>query len=395
MEVDLASGYPDRVWCTATGDAATGGNCRQNSAYTFPNYQFPYGTTDGTTPKYVNTAPYYYRMQTAQYCLPAGTDCRSGSAITTAHTLQVVEFCTDSELTDCAAGSAVTAAHTFSGVRWCSDAGTLQTCQRKKTGSFVHAKHLGTTRSDSGSFAAVPNEGQITVGSVNASGGTINSITIGGVTVFTGPLSIPSGSSTGNAATAIAAAISPHASFNATAFGSNVIITQQTPGSAGTGANIVINTSTAPSAAAKSTITLATVNANTVRTINSITVGGTQLLCALERRRASATRSTPPRRTATSWLERLERPAGSRLGPGRHGGAHYRLRCRRRLFRGPDCRPEQDRDQGTAVRGREPNGLTPNVSGTSGTSPGGTKPSSGLHLRPFAGGAVGPTIATR
>src|SRR5688572_12894526 len=29
-DVDLATGYPDRVWCTATADAATGGNCRQN-----------------------------------------------------------------------------------------------------------------------------------------------------------------------------------------------------------------------------------------------------------------------------------------------------------------------------------------------------------------------------
>ena len=179
------------MWCTATADAATGGNCRQNSAYSYPNYQFPYGTTNGTTPKYVNTAPYYYRMQTAQYCLPDGTDCRSGSAITAAHTLQAVEFCTDSELTTCAAGTAVTAAHTFSGVRWCSDAGTLQNCQRKKIGSFVHAKHVGTTASQTGTFAAVPNEGQITVGTVNASGGTVSNITIGGVSVISGPSRFP------------------------------------------------------------------------------------------------------------------------------------------------------------------------------------------------------------
>ena len=348
IEVDLASGYPDRVWCTATGDAATGGNCRQNSAYTFPNYQFPYGTTDGTTPKYVNTAPYYYRMQTAQYCLPAGTDCRSGSAITTAHTLQVVEFCTDSELTDCAAGSAVTAAHTFSGVRWCSDAGTLQTCQRKKTGSFVHAKHLGTTRSDSGSFAAVPNEGQITVGSVNASGGTINSITIGGVTVFTGPLSIPSGSSTGNAATAIAAAISPHASFNATAFGSNVIVTQQTAGlrryrrehrdqyeyrafRRGEGHDHACHGERQHRA--HDQFDHRRRHPAAVRAGN-----GAEL-----RQRGQRHRAERPHR----GVERLERPAGSRLGARCHGGAHHGVRRGRRLFRGPDYRSEQDRNPGT------------------------------------------------
>src|SRR5688572_16804256 len=51
FDVDLATGYPDRVWCTAIGDVATGGNCRQNSAYIYPNYQFPYGTTNGTAPK--------------------------------------------------------------------------------------------------------------------------------------------------------------------------------------------------------------------------------------------------------------------------------------------------------------------------------------------------------
>jgi type IV pilus assembly protein PilY1 len=397
IDVDLASGYPDRVWCTSPADAATGGNCRQNSAYIYPNYQFPYGNgTDNVTPKYVSTAPYYYRMQTAQYCRTDGTDCQSGSAITTAHTLQAVEFCTDSELTNCAAGSGVTAAHTFSGVRWCSDAGTLQTCQRKKIGSFVHAKHLGTTRSDSGSFAAVSNEGQITVGSVNASGGTINSITIGGTTIFTGPLSIPSGSSAGNAATAIAAAINPDPSFNATAFGSNVIVTQQTPRSAGTGAAIVINTSTAPSAAATSTITLATVNSNTVRTINSITVGGTQLLCALGTAQSfgNAVNATAPNGyivASSGWNDPLEVGSvldamAARITACTAGTGYSAVRV-----------TGQNRIVITAPlsAGTTPNGVTPNVSGTSGTVlPAAQNPHPGFTFGAFAGGAVGPTIAT-
>ena len=397
-EVDLATGYPDRVWCTAPGDVATGGNCRQNSAYTFPNYQFPYGNgTDNVTPKYVNTAPYYYRMQTAQYCLPAGTDCRSGSAITTAHTLQAVEFCTDNELTNCAAGSAVTASHTFSGVRWCSDAGTLQTCQRKKAGSFVHAKHLGTTRSDAGSFAAVSNEGQITVGSVNAGGGTINSITIGGTTIFTGPLSIPSGSSTGNAASAIAAAINPDPSFNATAFGSNVIVTQQTPGSAGTGAAIVISTSTAPSAAAKGTITLATVNSNTMRTINSITVGGTQLLCALGTTESfgNSVNATAPNGyivASGGWNELLEVGSvldamAARITACAAGGGYSAVRI---------TGQNKIEIRAPISAASSPNGSLSNVSGTSGTGSPGTpaNPQPGFTFDTFAGGAEGPTIAT-
>jgi len=283
FDVNLATGYKDRVWCTAQGDPATGGNCRQNSAYIYPNFQFPYGTDGTVNPKYVDTAPYYYRIQTAQYCRTDGTDCRSGSGIDPAlHTLQAVEFCTDSELTNCAVGSAVTSSHVFSGVRWCSDAGTLQTCQRKKIGNFIHAKHLGTTVSQTGTFAAVANEGQITVTSVNPGGGTINSITIGSVAVISGPITVLPSSSVGTAASQIASAINAQLSspdYTAAAAGGNVIITQAVAGSAGAGASIVVNTSTAPSAQAKGTITIATVTSNTLRTITSITVGGTQVLC--------------------------------------------------------------------------------------------------------------------
>ena len=281
--VNLAAGYPDRVWCANKADLASGGSCRQNSAYIYPNYQFPYGTDSSGLLKYVSTSPYYYRIQTAQYCRTDGTDCRSGSAIVPGtHTLQQVEYCTDSELTNCAVGSAVTTSHVFSGVRWCSDAGTLQNCQRKKIGSFIHAKHLGTTVTQGPAvFPAVANEGQITVTSVNPGGGTINSITIGGVSVISGPISVPGGTPVTTAAALIASEINLHANFDATATGGNVIITQVPAGSAGNGASILVSTSTAPSAAAKGTITLATVTSNTVRTITSITVGTTQLLCAI------------------------------------------------------------------------------------------------------------------
>jgi len=144
---NLATGYLDRVWCTDPADAATSGNCRQNSAYVFPNFVFQYGRTSGGAVKTVAGAPYYYKMQTAQYCAPpALTNCASGSSINPAvHTQLSPEFCTDSELKTCAAGANVTALHTFSGVRWCSDQTTLANCQRKKLTPFLYAKHLGRT----------------------------------------------------------------------------------------------------------------------------------------------------------------------------------------------------------------------------------------------------------
>src|SRR5678816_2082753 len=109
---NLATGYPDRVWCTDPADAATSGNCRQNSAYVFPNFAFQYGRTGTGAVKTVGGAPYYYRMQTAQYCAPpALTNCASGSSINPAvHTQLSPEFCTDSELKNCAAGNNRTAA---------------------------------------------------------------------------------------------------------------------------------------------------------------------------------------------------------------------------------------------------------------------------------------------
>src|SRR5262245_24114422 len=55
---NLATGYPDRVWCSDPADAATSGNCRQNSAYQFPNFTFQYGRTTGGAVKTVAGAPY-------------------------------------------------------------------------------------------------------------------------------------------------------------------------------------------------------------------------------------------------------------------------------------------------------------------------------------------------
>jgi len=129
-------------------------------------------------------------MQTRQFCSDAArTNCVSGSAINPAvHLFPAPEFCRDAELTDCVAGAAVTAAHTFSGVRWCNNANhqedsiltipRVNFCQRKKIGAFIHAKHIGLTVN--GTVPARQSEGNIQVQSINAAGGNITGITIGG-----------------------------------------------------------------------------------------------------------------------------------------------------------------------------------------------------------------------
>src|SRR6185503_11208831 len=60
---DLSAGYQDRVFCIAQGDAATSGNCRQNSSYQYPDPTFKYGRDGSGNVKYVTGAPYFYRMQ--------------------------------------------------------------------------------------------------------------------------------------------------------------------------------------------------------------------------------------------------------------------------------------------------------------------------------------------
>jgi len=286
---NLATGYLDRVWCTDPADAATSGNCRQNSAYVFPNFVFQYGRTSGGAVKTVAGAPYYYKMQTAQYCAPpALTNCASGSSINPAvHTQLSPEFCTDSELKTCAAGANVTALHTFSGVRWCSDQTTLANCQRKKLTPFLYAKHLGRTATINCATtpalcAAVQNEGNIAVGTINASGGTITAITVAGVSVISGPITVAAGATASTVAGQITNAISSFVSspdFTAGQSGSNVNVTQVVAGAAGTGAAIVVTTSQIGTLASIGRITVNTAGSGSAQTISTVTINGTNLLC--------------------------------------------------------------------------------------------------------------------
>jgi type IV pilus assembly protein PilY1 len=282
--VNLATGYPDRVWCQSQGDAATSGTCRQNSAYRYPDAIFPYGNTSGSNGKYVQGAPYYYRMQTAQFCTSAArTTCVSGATVNpSVHTFLAPEYCTDLELTNCAAGAGVTSDHVFSGVRWCSDATALVTCQRKKIGAFIYAKHLGRVVTQTGIFAAVPNEGNINVSSVHALGGTITNIAIGGVSVISGPIAVPASSTVSSVVALITNAVNAYVSspeYSALAAGSNVNLTKALAGAAGAGAAVTV---TATTMGTRSAIGALTVNngSSSSQEISTLTVNGVNLLCS-------------------------------------------------------------------------------------------------------------------
>ena len=254
---NLVDNYPDRVWCKNTGDSPTDtANCRVNSAYTYPNHEFKLSSSSG---KYRFGDPYYYRMQTAQWCstptLDAGT-CVSGSSVDPQVHIHIApEFCTDAELVNCAAGAALTPAHTFSGARWCSDQGTLLNCQRKKVGDFRWPKHLGTTAVRTVNIGALPASGTLTV-TQSALGEKVNSITIGGVSVIAGAITA-GGSSTSALALQIRDAINAMAStpdYSASLSGSTVTVTAVDAGVAANGRTIVVSSTQTGTVAATGSI---------------------------------------------------------------------------------------------------------------------------------------------
>jgi type IV pilus assembly protein PilY1 len=256
---NLAANYPDRVWCLTTSDDPNSTtDCRINSAYSYPNYKFN-RTGSG---KYRYGSPYYYRMQTAQWCstptLDVGT-CVSGSAVDpNVHVHIAPEFCTDSELVNCAAGAALTPAHTFSGARWCSDRGTLLNCQRKKVGNFRWPKHLGTTEVRLVNLPPVAASGSLTV-EQSALGEMVNSITIGGVSVISGSITA-GGSSTDALALqirdAINATVSSPDDYTASVSGSTVTVTSTVTGAAANGKTIGVSSTQSGTGSATGQITV-------------------------------------------------------------------------------------------------------------------------------------------
>jgi type IV pilus assembly protein PilY1 len=257
---NIVANYPDRVWCTGTGDSPTDTTkCKANSAYTYPNYQ--YNRTSSTS-KWRLGAPYYYRMQSAQWCsdpaLTAST-CKSGNQVDpNIYKYIAPEFCTDSELVNCAAGTAVTPAHVFSGPRWCSDQGTLLNCQRKKVGNFRWPKHLGVTENVAVAIGTpVAATGTLTV-SQATSGLKVTSITVDGIPVIGSPITAGS-TSTSALATLIQTGINAYTSspnYSASVSGSVVTITTSIGGASENGKSILVTSEQTGTTKATATITV-------------------------------------------------------------------------------------------------------------------------------------------
>ncbi|HEX6691147.1 MAG TPA: hypothetical protein VF110_08380, partial [Burkholderiales bacterium] len=107
-DVDLVTGFPDRVWCKSQSDSATGSNCKINSSYTYPDATYQYGNTTGGSRKYKFGAPYYYRLEATVHCTDARmNDCVAAEEPGTVvggklyNTPAPVRFCTDENATDC------------------------------------------------------------------------------------------------------------------------------------------------------------------------------------------------------------------------------------------------------------------------------------------------------
>jgi type IV pilus assembly protein PilY1 len=148
--MNLATGFPDRVWCKNTGDSATDtANCRINSSYTYPSPTpdadgkfWAYGRDGSSNRKYRFGAPYYYRI------LPT-------------------EHCTNASLTTCVASSTPT---TVSGVsysvpakvRFC-DTTAHTNCQAKRTSTFKFPKFLGTINPGGPATPGVKAAGKIVI----------------------------------------------------------------------------------------------------------------------------------------------------------------------------------------------------------------------------------------
>mgnify|MGYP001206753837 CR=1 FL=1 len=288
---NLVTNYPDRAWCKNTGDSVSDpALCQTNAAYTFPNWEYSYGMSNangyyssGNWNEFANVkfkygAPYYYRMQSAQWCSTAtgvnGT-CVSGNAVDPLlHTFVQGEYCTDSELVNCAAGENVTASHTFSGARWCSDQNTLQTCQRKKVGNFRWAKHLGVTKNVNITIVSpIPATGSVTI-TQSAAGQSVATLTIDGIAIIAAPV-VAAGSSTSALATLVRDAINAHGStpdYTATVAGSVVTITAAVGGLSGNGKNINVSTTSVGTGAAQATITVNSSGSNSDSFVDQVQV---------------------------------------------------------------------------------------------------------------------------
>lgn len=273
------SGYPDKVWCNASlstvNDYYDPAICRKNDQYIYP-------TTTFNNAQYAYSYPYYY-------------------------TVAAGEYCTNKNLTSCITATAPTATYPEPAkLRWCnSQANAAYTsngnagCQAKYiegtgTSNYTYARWTGTTASNAGGVIKIKPEtnncGTTGLPScVAPSAVSVSNITVNGVRIIpTTPspaLTITDTTSAAQRATlaaAIATAINTHVSapdYIASALGDEVTIT---PVSASPTGVIAMTTTTATGGAVTGTVhakgSFIISNARTISSVNSITVGGVEIL---------------------------------------------------------------------------------------------------------------------
>ena len=258
---NLVTKFPDRAWCSATGDdennaANYPSKCRLNSQYSYPNNNFGYGK-DGGGIKYVYGAPYYYRL------LPS-------------------EHCTDATLTSCINSTTPTASYPVPApLRFCSDT-ALTNCQGKYTGSYVRPKYTGIWVGGS-SNPEVLAKATITVRNPQGDSfsGTIQSITANGVPLIGAPINasgpIAPNSVAANIASAINALTGTHG-YSATA-SNNVVTITAAVGTGATPNGFVVSVNSTGTPVTQASVKFDIVDADRQNdNVSSVRIGATELL---------------------------------------------------------------------------------------------------------------------
>jgi len=235
--MNLVSNFPDRVWCTAPGDAATDATkCKINSDYTYPDTANGYGHDTLGRRKYKVGAPYYYRIAPTEYC-------------------------TDASLTDCLVSDVptISAGKSYNvpaRVRFCPNAASASNqCHAKRIpGSREYPRFLGQLTGVPTASAA---KGLIIIQDPQADKGlgTITDITVDGVSVLnTKPLTLPAGQSASAWATLVGAAIGGGYVVSVSA---NVVsIINPTTGPSGNGKPVSVTTSISSTSPARVVMTV-------------------------------------------------------------------------------------------------------------------------------------------
>lgn len=248
-------GYQDTVWCTVGSPSNADLNnptvCQQNSQYSFPSATFD-------EPENYYTYPYYYNVNPFEYC-------------------------TDNTLSSCQATQDAT--HTVpASLLWC-DSTARTNCQAKYTPTFRYAKWLGVVTSSNGKIVILDTNSNTPTASPTPL--YVTDITVAGTSIIAPPgtsLQITDNTIAAQRATLasnIASAINAHVSapnYSASVSGDEVTIS----GATGT-ATINVFTTTAPATSgtlvnAQGSLRIRAISRRGTRRVNSITVGGTNIL---------------------------------------------------------------------------------------------------------------------